>query len=456
MEGYKRELPDVDVRPPMTDDFRAKLETPLVETAAELAARLTDVKPNPQYQPNAANGYNHCVLSALPPCHDSKSGDSFVFGDDPNGGIIIRCMSCTGGGIYRTVEDRLGVRIQMRRSDTGQLKWRRTNGDGIAMPNPITRKRKRPAPRPLHANPTPEGYTLADLFTSPRWILANGKQGAGFKWHGRYSGFRQSKKAEDGGVAVARYGKHGAIETDGDGRDYEVDVLAWGTLAQVKTLQGKLLKGSAFTPAIVLSGDLDTPADSAIGVVDFDYKPRDSKTGEPNDPEGRGAAWRDNVLRLLTDAGLPIWRSTSGNGFHAVFSAPATELGGGVWLREPQRYPPRGTSVGGAAVDLFAPGCKRLVAIRFEKPEANTDDSTAIPVIPYRHLMAAMATGAPIPPNDGDSDTPMVAPESRPRRIIQPADSVSQVAPQTAPESDSEAKPAPRYFALDDSLAAPW
>ncbi len=399
--GYSREIFAEDLKSGggISPEFKAILARPLVETAAELEAYLANPQDNAQYQPGAANGYADCKRMATPPCHASKSGLAFVYGDSREGGVTIRCMAACSP-LYRTVENALGIRIQARMPN-GRMRWRGGESAKRAAPPPKLPKREPPSPEPLFALPTPDGYSLDDLFAAKRWIVANGKRGAGFQYGGEYCGFRQSKTAAAGGVKTARYGARDVVETDKSGREYRLRVLAWGARRQVDALRGMIPNKPHFTTAIALSGDADTPADSAIGVIDFDYKPIDKDTGENNDPEGIGGGWRDSCLELLAAAGCPIWRSTSGNGFHAVFSAPADELGGGVWLREPQRYPPLGASHGGAGIDIYAPGAKRLVAFRFDKPAANTDSGAIIPTIAYRDMMAALAHGTAIPARDG-------------------------------------------------------
>lgn len=366
-------------------EWNAKLKLPLVQTASELAARLTGVMDNPAYQPGAAYGYAHCTLAADAPCHSSASGRSFVFGDTPGGGITMRCMACAGGGLYKRVEDALGVRVQYQHED-GRLKYWRDDkpptGRERRKHTDARRTRKPAEHAALNATPLPDGYTVGDLFGAARWFLSDGKKPATFRWRGRLSGFRQSLPAEDGGARLCKHGGADVVRPSArTGKPYRTRILGWGTLAQVKAMRGMLgERGAGFGLGLALTGDADMPADGAIGVVDFDYKPLD-KDGEPQDPDGLGAAWRDGAKARLAAAGLPIWDSTSGNGFHALFAVGADEMRGGyIWQTEPEVYPEDG-AWNGARIDLFAPGCRRLVALRIEKPHANTDGAAVIPTL---------------------------------------------------------------------------
>ena len=367
-------------------DFGERLKLPLVSNAFELAAHLGGVKPNPEYQPNAVNGYSDCKWAADAPCHDSKSGRAFVFGDASSGGVTIRCMSCSGGGLYQRVEDALGVRIQMRRSDGSFRYWQNDKPPktGDLMPKSLT-KAPPPEHAPLNALPLPDGYTLGDMFAAKRWFLANGKKPATFKWKGTLWGFRQSLPIEDGGAAAARDGGVTTVRERSDGSEYSVRILGWESLSRVEMLRAKRSEARGFGIGLALTGDETALADGALAVVDFDYKP-------DADSDGKGAAWRDAVKAALASFGCPIWDSTSGNGFHAVFGIPEGELGGGwLWQSEPEAYPQ--AMWHGARIDLFAAGCKRLVAIRTDKPAANISSSVVIPLIGRERLNAAIRGG---------------------------------------------------------------
>ena len=298
-------------------EWSEKRKLPLVSDAYGLAACLSGVKPNPAYQPNAVNGYADCRWSADAPCHSSKSGRAFVFGDAPGGGVTVRCMACAGSGLYNRVEEALGVRIQMRRTDGSFRYWiddkPPKTGEWVSKPIP---KAPPPENSPLNALALPDGYTLGDLFAAKRWFLANGKKPATFTLNGRRVGMRQSLPSEDGGAAAAKRGHVTTERTGSDGKPYSVRILGWGSLAQVEGLRSRLgWRGASFGYALALTGDEDTPADGALAIVDFDYKPGD-------DPDGLGAVWRDTVKASMASMGCPIWDSTSGNGFHAVFGIP--------------------------------------------------------------------------------------------------------------------------------------
>ena len=364
-------------------EYKMKLAQPLIETAAELAGLLADAK---QVRPRGLSGdggFGDCDWQARPVCHDSKDGESFVFGDAIGGGLILRCRAgCKE--LPKTVGNALNARIQTRNAD-GSLFW---GGKDTSLRQP--RRYKAPEVKGSFAKPLPAGFNLADLFASRRWMAGDGKQGATFNLRGELVGFRHSKPAEKGGAALARFGGQ-TTETDKKGRDYEIRILAWGTRSQIERLierEGSLTAKES-RPCLLLTGDAKTPASEAIGAIDFDYKP-------DSDPDGVGRGWRDAAFKLLKAAGCPIWLSTSGNGFHALFGLRSDELGGGFWQREPEPYPPDG-AFHGARIDLYAAGAKRLIAMRFDKPAANTSDDTPIPSIGRAALMDGLANLTPIP-----------------------------------------------------------
>ena len=173
-------------------------KTRLIQTASELAARLEDVWRNPSANRGEGYGYDLCLFMANAPCHKSESGTAFVFGDDPNGGVIIRCRSC-GRGTTQAVEDALRVRIQRQRMDGGGLLYW---VDGKPPNAGISRRRQPSKPDahdPLRAQQLADKLTL---FGVRRWFLADGRKPATFTWRGRLSGFRQSLPLANGGAAA--------------------------------------------------------------------------------------------------------------------------------------------------------------------------------------------------------------------------------------------------------------
>ena len=85
-------------------DLKDRARRPRIRTAAELAARLDNVRPlvRGQYQ-----------FTADAPCHTTKNpghGDSFHFRYAPGDGIVIDSWNeCTGREMAERIEDRRSV-----------------------------------------------------------------------------------------------------------------------------------------------------------------------------------------------------------------------------------------------------------------------------------------------------------------------------------------------------------
>ena len=90
-----------------------RMEYPLVSSVSELSVYLKNVAEKPY------KTYTHI---ADPPCHGSKSGKSFHFGDSGEG-LVIGCWAgCQKGDWPGMVEDTLKVRLRLRRED-GSYRW---------------------------------------------------------------------------------------------------------------------------------------------------------------------------------------------------------------------------------------------------------------------------------------------------------------------------------------------
>ena len=113
-------------------------------------------------------------------------------------------------------------------------------------------------------------------------------------------------------------------------------------------------------------------------MLDFDYAPG-------ADAEGWGLRFRDIALRRLMETGVPCYLSNSGNGFHALLNAVDD---GTRWLRA---MPWEKRS--GAQLEVFAPGCKRLLAFNPDRPAGGValDGATArIPAMAWNDLIAIL------------------------------------------------------------------
>ena len=333
---------------------------PRVDSAAQLAALLSGVKPQ---------RWRDYSYVANPPCHQSSSGTSLSFGDAPGSGLVIYCWACEGETVQR-VEDALGVALQVQRRD-GSLRYRDARRTGA----PNTVKPPQPAPppepEPIHATPLGEGITVRHFFDSPFWLLSEGKGKPAAAQRGR-AAWRQSRDPKAGGVELARFG--------GDARDvmrdrsvYQFRVLPWESydaiLAKVADPALRVVEGAE--PMVSLAGDEKTPCLGDYLLVDMDYHPE-------HDPASVSLPVRDTVGQRLADAGAALYKSRSGNGWHAVLRLSASDIEAG---NRPQRRRVDPSKVPGLAFDLFLPGSRSPLNISRGRPLANTDPAHVLPVL---------------------------------------------------------------------------
>ena len=357
------------------------MQKPLITDAAGLAPYLRNVR---------RLGYHGYDWSADPPCHASSSGmaSSFHFGDAEGGGVKIGCWAgCQGPGFVKRIEEALGIRLQV--NVNGQLthqSYRPGIRPSVRSPRPV-------APKPpvleymvLPAIPAEGPITLEEWFAFPIWFGGAGNKGsrkhvATWQQNGETRTFRHSKPPEEGGVKLARYG--GRLP---DGQQ----VQPWDSFEAIEALiaETRELRESERRPCVSFAGDDDTHYPKPIGCVDADFKP-------DKDPDGIGAAFTAHVRQALIDAGCPMYSSTSGNGFHAIWRLEPWQDGK---LRAPvndgrrfRAWPSNATNLfHGARVEVFAPGDKRLVALWRYRPIANCEPGQVIPVLTYRKIEAIL------------------------------------------------------------------
>ena len=357
------------------------MQNPLITDAAGLAPYLRNVNPYNH------NGYH---WSADPPCHTSSSGaaSSFHFGDAEGGGVKVGCWAgCQGPGFVRRIEEALGIRLQV--NVDGKLthqSYRPGMHPSVRSPRPV-------APRPpdlqyevLPATPAEGPITLEDWFAGLFWFAGAGNKGsrkhvATWQQNGETRTFRHSKKPEEGGVKLARFG---GLLPDGQ------QVQPWASFEAIEALIADTpeLRDTERRPCVSFAGDDDTHHPLGIGCVDADFKPH-------LDLDGIGAAFTAHVRQALIDAGCPVYSSTSYNGFHAVWRLDPWQDG---QLRAPviggkrfRAWPSDATKPwNGARVEVFAPGDKKLVALWRSRPVANCEPDHIIPVLSYRKIEAIL------------------------------------------------------------------
>ena len=360
--------------------FKDKALWPRINKAATLARHLEGV------DPYHYNGYQY---QARPVCH-ANAGNSraFHFGDHPQGGLTLSCWNCKGGGeMVDRIEEALHMALQVR-WPSGNLRYKYDAREATV----ISKRRATPKPAPewswesLPATMGPEVLQLGDVWDTKVFVAGAGNHKEGkhtAEWPGH--GFRHSLPLERGGVELARYGG-GPLPVNLRGREYHITVEPWDTFSgiQLFVAQHPKLRAEERRPCISLAGDSETPWPLDVMVLDGDYKATD-------DPTGEGLAFLHAAREIAADAGMPIFRSTSGNGFHAFMRLEQTD-GKPVRLvhrGKPVRQFPIGHMVfhHGARIELLAPGDKKLVAIWRDRGYANHDDDCVVPVIGWGRLM---------------------------------------------------------------------
>ena len=358
------------------------MQRPLIATAARLAPYLSNVLPL------AHNGY---AYSADPPCHESKSRNSFQFGDDPRGGVKLGCWSvgCQSQGWVQRIENRLGIRIQI--NIDGKLTHQGIHIPGYAAPG-STFPRKPPAQHKridrelLPATPAAGPVTLDDWWNAPIWFVGagrhmEGKHAATWQAGGKTWTCRHSKPPKEGGLRLARFGGELLV-----GSGHGQMVQPWASYSAIASLIAAtpVLVTEERRPCCSLAGDPETPYPLPIGCIDADFHPE-------QDPDGVGRAFLNGVKAELISAGCPVFSSTSGNGFHAPWVLRAWPDGKVYAMVEAGKrvraWPHRpGAHYHGARIEIFAPGDKKLIALWRSRPVANTDPETVIPELGYIDL----------------------------------------------------------------------
>ena len=357
------------------------MQNPLITDAAGLAPYLRHVR---------RLGYHGYDWSADPPCHASSSGmaNSFHFGDAEGGGVKVGCWAgCQGPGFVKRIEEALGIRLQV--NVDGKLTYQ-SNRPGI---RPSVRQPRPVAPRPpdlqyevLPATPAEGPITLEDWFADKIWFVGAGNKGsrkhvATWRHNGATWTFRHSKKPEEGGVKLARFG--GQLP-GGE------QVQPWASFEAIEALIAETpeLRETERRPCVSFAGDADTHHPKPIGCVDADFKP-------DKDTDGIGAAFTAHVRQALIDAGCPVYSSTSWNGFHALWRMEPWQDGKlHVPVNDGRRFRAWPSDAKqpfhGARVEVFAPGDKQLVALWRYRPIANCGPGQVIPVLTYRKIEAIL------------------------------------------------------------------
>ena len=351
--------------------FAERSRWPRISTAATLSHYLQNVclKTRGDYQ-----------YSADAPCHESKNpgrGDSFHFGDAPGGGLRISCWSCGAGAkMVERIEDGIGRALQVRWPN-GSLRYR-SNAREIQQLSPATIRGPRASAVVFHASPREGTYTLADLCAEEIWIVGVGKKPWQHEVDGKWCGYRHSLRPRDGGVERARYGGEAIWQPPG-GEPVPLNVYPWRSRDRIsEQIRVRGPYGHNVRICLSLAGEPGCPHPTDVVIIDLDYSPA-------ADTNNLGAAFRLNLREAFTGLGVPVYGSSSGNGFHAILRMTPDWVEKNRTEGAPTRYPQeRNLKVGQSAVaEIFPAGAKRQVVIRFDRPirSALPDSGTRLPLL---------------------------------------------------------------------------
>ena len=239
----------------------------------------------------------------------------------------------------------------------------------------------------FHGTQGAAALTLAQLREAKIWFAGKGKIAWQHELRGRVHGFRHSLKSADGGLQVARFGGDGWWDRP-DGRRVPITVYPWTDLPDLESriagYNARRRNAVEIQPCMALSGTSDIPHPNDVMVIDLDYSPSE-------DLDVIGAAFRDGLAETLMIAGVPLFGSSSGNGWHALIREDADFLReareNGTEVRFPRDAEEK---IGGAAAELFPAGAKRHVVVRWEKARANAALDTPIPMVSREWLREAL------------------------------------------------------------------
>lgn len=316
---------------------------PRVSTLPDLIARLDNV------QPARWREYSY---TANPPCHTSDSKSSLSIGEAEQGGLKVWCW---GGCDLNSIEDSLGVALQVRYSD-GRMRYR----DAAApRPAPATAHRPPPSREPIYEA---RAFSVADLRAANIWLAV--KVGKPPKpWTGRIDGVTYGYRQSLTDLRLARYGGEYV-----DAEERHITLLAHNSYPKVRGVIARIEEttGVKCVPALSLAASEDVRYPFPIAAIDCDYSPQ-------YDGDGSGRAYRDGLRRRAERAGLPVYRSSGGNGFHILARAHwgpnqgyKTDRQGIKTPYRQERWTPPDTQ--GVAVDVFLPGGRHSLTLRLDQP----------------------------------------------------------------------------------------
>ena len=196
--------------------------------------------------------------------------------------------------------------------------------------------------------------TWTDFLEAKVWFPVGAKKQG---WEGRINGIYSAYQQAASGRPVRAVREGGRHERGGSGRG----VLLLPHMAYPEARRG-VREGrwpGARAVAVSFAGDDDCPFPFALGALDLDYQPG-------GDVDGAGRAYRNGLLAWLLARGVPVFYSSSGNGFHALFGVDTAAdyyragVAGGIQVK--------GISGSVLHLDYFPPGARHLLVLHLDRP----------------------------------------------------------------------------------------
>ena len=300
---------------------------------------------------------------------------------------VVRVPEKWAVGGMRDLDHGMAVNIIFKkaREEAGWQGGPARSGRGAPTPPDLVRLARKPTS--YHGTVREGAYTVSDLMNEPIWFVQGDKHPYQDRIPGGFAGYRQSLAEKRGGIVKSRYGGE-IVWHDPNGVAHRFLVYPHRNHPDIMAMIPKLPNRhrARLAPSISLAGNAEYKHPTDLVVVDFDYKPEEDETGE-------GAAFRDRTKAAALDRGAPVYKSSSGNGFHAIFRMPPdwvrTSMKRGTERRMPKN---RKETVSGAVAEIFPAGYRKHVVLKLGNGAGNNRPDCEIPYISEAELWRMLVT----------------------------------------------------------------
>ena len=300
---------------------------------------------------------------------------------------VARVPEKWGAGGMRDLDHGMAVNIIFKkaREEAGWQGGPARSGRSAPTPPDLVRLARKPTS--YHGTVREGAYTVSDLMNEPIWFVQGDKHPYQDRIPGGFAGYRQSLAEERGGIVKSRYGGE-IVWHDPNGVAHRFLVYPHRNHPDIMAMIPKLPNRhrARLAPSISLAGNAEYKHPTDLVVVDFDYKPEEDETGE-------GAAFRDRTKAAALERGAPVYESSSGNGFHAIFRMPPdwvrTSMKRGTERRMPKN---RKETVSGAVAEIFPAGYRKHVVLKLGNGAGNNRPDCEIPHISEAELWRMLVT----------------------------------------------------------------